>query len=104
MRSPCDRRRDPLRIRRGWRFAPSSSGRHDPGPPLAAETHPELLAELKAHRADAVAILEGWAGADHPCIRCGRESAPEDLFCRVECFECWRTERAARRQRAGAAP
>ena len=70
----------------------------------AAEAHPELLAELKAHRADAVAILEGWAGADHPCIRCGRESAPEDLFCQVECFECWKAERAARRQRAGAAP
>ena len=73
-------------------------------PRAAARAHPELLAELKAHRAEAVGILKGWANADHPCVRCGRESTAESLFCRVECFGCWKAERAARRSRAEAKP
>lgn len=72
-------------------------------PRAAAERHPDLVAELKAHRVEAVVLLRGCASPAHPCVRCGSESAPEDLFCRVECFRCWKAERAARRQRAGAA-
>jgi hypothetical protein len=73
-------------------------------PRVAAERHPDLVAELKTHRVEAVSLLRGHPSPAHPCIRCGGESAPEDLFCRVECFECWKAERAARRDRTGAAP
>lgn len=73
-------------------------------PRVAAEQHPDLVAELKTHRIEAVSLLRGYPSPAHPCVRCGGESAPEDLFCRVECFECWKAERAARRDRTGAAP
>lgn len=69
---------------------------------VAAEAHPELMAELKAHKAEAAAILRGWETAIHPCIRCGTETAPEDLFCNVACFACWKAERAARRRQSKA--
>jgi hypothetical protein len=69
-----------------------------------AVRHPDLVEELRTHRAEAVEVLGSHLRPVHPCIRCGRESAPEDLFCRVECFDCWKAERAARRQKARAAP
>ena len=66
-------------------------------PREAAERHPDLIAELKTHRAEAAVLLGDRRSPRHPCVRCGRESAPEDLFCHVACFECWKAERAARR-------
>jgi hypothetical protein len=74
----------------GSRFAFLPDGRVSIDAPNVPEAVP-LLAELRQHRDE---VFEALRAREHPCVGCLRECAPENLFCNVACFQCWRAEHA----------